>query len=811
MRPLLLVLLLATAAEARVIQPWQGGSGCESPKTVAALPGSPATGDFCTVTDGASASDCTTGSGSDAHICLYDGSAWVAIGGGSNTNAGTICDGATTYLNGEGLCDILDEVSDFSPSISSDNRMYISNLSNKMVATIIPSCENNITGAILEYDSVGRKFVCDADGIRFPVVGSPGGLAIGECEFSSADDALFCATSASGTGGAEICDDSGNCSGVYGVAGAGGNIVLDLGNDGVDESTAINEIATTNDTNNIFTESAADKLLIDVSLKWPTCDEADDLSSACSDCINETEIEDIYVLNTGDAVAGNLAVDGNVTIDAGHVLLLEGTTQDSNFQFIAAGDPSVNRVATFPDTRSGTVCLTSDTNGYADDLVCEDCINATEIEDIYLLNEGDIVTGALTVDVTSPNALTVDVNNGNNANVAEFACSGDGEDNGFCGVNWSVYNDASNPTFVAQMRGIILDETAASVDGKMGVLVKNAGTLTELQGWQSSAAGVMSVLVNPSNLDADFRVDGDTNDGLISVDAGNETVDLGAVTTINGTNEQHTLTLTETGSTAIANRDWLNIDVTLSPGATANGTTNNGVYSIIENTTAQNVGTVQAGKFETLVSGGSAGSVRALQGRLETSGSTSLGGYEGLQFNTVWGSTGNSQLGGYSSYNNFGWSGTGNIGVFTASVVSYNRLDLQNNTGTRSTGNVRIAEFDMHRFANATNTTINNMAGVWIDGDWGGPTMTNAYQLYLSSPDSGPSNTYAIYQLDNSNNATNLLDSATTFGDITHHNTKGSAPASCSIGDMYADDSGGLCYCTAADTWTNVSGVGNCS
>lgn len=56
------------------------------------------------------------------------------------------------------------------------------------------------------------------------------------------------------------------------ATGAGGVVALDLGDNGVNESSALSEIATSNDTNSIFTEPTADKLLIDVSKNWPTAD-----------------------------------------------------------------------------------------------------------------------------------------------------------------------------------------------------------------------------------------------------------------------------------------------------------------------------------------------------------------------------------------------------------------------------------------------------------------------------------------------------------------------------------------------------------
>lgn len=66
--------------------------------------------------------------------------------------------------------------------------------------------------------------------------------------------------------------------------GVGGSTILDLGDNGVNESTAIGEIATLNDTNSIFTEPAADKLLIDVSKKWPATNAADALAANGANC-----------------------------------------------------------------------------------------------------------------------------------------------------------------------------------------------------------------------------------------------------------------------------------------------------------------------------------------------------------------------------------------------------------------------------------------------------------------------------------------------------------------------------------------------
>ena len=90
-----------------------------------------------------------------------------------------------------------------------------------------------------------------------------------------------------------------------GAAGGGTNVALDLGNNGVDESSAIVRIQTTGDTNSIFTEAPADELLIDVSKFWPSATNATNattattaLDLACSipPCVSLAEVEHVAPL-----------------------------------------------------------------------------------------------------------------------------------------------------------------------------------------------------------------------------------------------------------------------------------------------------------------------------------------------------------------------------------------------------------------------------------------------------------------------------------------------------------------------------------
>ncbi len=262
------------------------------------------------------------------------------------------------------------------------------------------------------------------------------------------------------------------------VTGGGGSaIVLDLADDDADESSDLSEIAITGDTNSIFTESAADKLLIAVGNDWPKADTADDLT--CTDCIGETEISDVYVLVAGDVMTGDLDMSDGVTdsprvlfrvqtgalwnlyaedtgddlqlevdtvstetidivnIGAGDVdLTLDGTlhllaldcTGNANGGALttdgsgvvscsdddgggASGDAiqvedgddggtftSIDTTARFEDQGHINFAFTDGAGGGPDTItatVRTDALGATEIQDIYVLVAGDVMTGDL--------------------------------------------------------------------------------------------------------------------------------------------------------------------------------------------------------------------------------------------------------------------------------------------------------------------------------------------------------------------------------------------------------------------------------
>ena len=162
--------------------------------------------------------------------------------------------------------------------------------------------------------------------------------------------------------------------------GGGGSIILDLADNGVNESTGIAEIATSGDTNSIFSEPTSDKLLINLSLNWPSADTADALSANGANCSagnaplgvdasgaveSCTDFEEdlsnsaglasalsdetgtgLAVFNTLPTFAGLLT--GNGSTGAGFIDFLEDTDNGTNkIRFIAPSAITSDQTCTF--------------------------------------------------------------------------------------------------------------------------------------------------------------------------------------------------------------------------------------------------------------------------------------------------------------------------------------------------------------------------------------------------------------------------------------------------------------------------------
>jgi hypothetical protein len=131
----------------------------------------------------------------------------------------------------------------------------------------------------------------------------------------AADTATSAATATSASTADALAANGANCSAgqiPLGVNASGAvegcyaetTVTLDLADNGSNESTGVTEIATTGDTNSIFTEPSANKLLIDLTKKWPSADTATTATSADS-ATNANNAQSAVHANTAAALDAN--------------------------------------------------------------------------------------------------------------------------------------------------------------------------------------------------------------------------------------------------------------------------------------------------------------------------------------------------------------------------------------------------------------------------------------------------------------------------------------------------------------------------
>ena len=130
------------------------------------------------------------------------------------------------------------------------------------------------------------------------------------------------------------------------TAGSGQAVTFDIEDDGGNDSVDLGEIATTGDTNNIFTEPSADKMLIDLSNNWPGADITDTLSTALTHELGGLEAN-------VSAYTGLIAISGGATSEvdtlaelntqiADGTLLDDGAIADSTAIGLTTGDNYTN-------------------------------------------------------------------------------------------------------------------------------------------------------------------------------------------------------------------------------------------------------------------------------------------------------------------------------------------------------------------------------------------------------------------------------------------------------------------------------------
>ena len=118
------------------------------------------------------------------------------------------------------------------------------------------------------------------------------------------------------------------------ATGSGANVALDLDDDDSNESSALTEIAITGDTNSIFTESAADKLLIALANNWPSSDTADALSADGADCASNEAAAGVTAAGVGEECRtldgdGLTISGGTLSADLGTAIVTGEITDDT--------------------------------------------------------------------------------------------------------------------------------------------------------------------------------------------------------------------------------------------------------------------------------------------------------------------------------------------------------------------------------------------------------------------------------------------------------------------------------------------------
>lgn len=197
------------------------------------------------------------------------------------------------------------------------------------------------------------------------------------------------------------------------VSGAGA-VVLDLADNGVNESAVLAEIATTGDTNSIFSEPTADKLLITLSNDWPKSDTADALAADPSDC-------------AANNFAISIVANGNLTCAQVAFTDLSGAATDAqvpNSITIDLAALATALAANGANCSAGSAPLGVDASGAA-----ESCFDVEE--------EGQILTTTVTGAAVDDSLLT-----GNGAGTATWRALVDCVDSGGNHLNYTAATNA---------------------------------------------------------------------------------------------------------------------------------------------------------------------------------------------------------------------------------------------------------------------------------------------------------------------------------------------------------------------------------
>ena len=141
---------------------------------------------------------------------------------------------------------------------------------------------------------------------------------------------------------------SGDCTiaatGAITCTASGSDITFDIGDDGGNDSTDVNELATTGDTNGVFTEPSADKVLVDLTKDWPKSDQCDALAANGGNCSAGSYARGVDTAGVAesctaddDSPDSDSEVPNGITVDLSASGIVSGGTANKCAEFDASG------------------------------------------------------------------------------------------------------------------------------------------------------------------------------------------------------------------------------------------------------------------------------------------------------------------------------------------------------------------------------------------------------------------------------------------------------------------------------------------
>ena len=468
----LALLLLAAPAFAGPLEPWQGGTGCETDSTylVSQLPGSPNKGTICTISDGADETDCTVGGGTSENVCIY-------ISGGSGVDYGW-----------KQLDLDYTEVSD---------SFYVTKNTNGGLPepSVIPSCKNGTDGGVLGYNTSTHAFVC-YDTTRLAIVATTSDPTNGLCYFSNDYNTIQC----------------GNGVGIttmFSTAPIPGAFTLAFEGDVDDENeTRIDVVEPTNDDNTILLPNASGTFAISASSPITLSAAGDigltafsgDVSSSGSTLTIGADKVVESMLKAVDAPGDEECFTYESTVGdfewqtctpssgSGAFLLLDGSNDPVTGAviFIAAGTSVLSGVQDSSGSATAVGVLASNN------------VDAANVDALL---------------VQGPNRATAA--NGDNVNVV-----------------FQLEDSAGGFVQMASIRATANDVTTTAMDGGLLFFGITGGTEIEMMRAVATTAGQATIVINEGGNDIDFRVETDNEGNMIFCNGAADSCTFGTATEI---------------------------------------------------------------------------------------------------------------------------------------------------------------------------------------------------------------------------------------------------------------------------------------